>query len=147
MKLKLASAFLCTALMYCGGGGSGGSGVDGSAAVGDLSTAEATDLCEYVITLQPARSVTCTIDGTSTTIDFGTAAAEVDAEVADCVTAFSDAVDCTATVDQAESCAEANADQLDGLTDAEICAIAAGDTEPPAQPASGAVFDTATCDF
>lgn len=147
MKLKLASAFLCTALMYCGGGDSGGSGVDGGAAVGDLSAAEATDLCEYIIELQPARTVTCTIDGQTTTVEFGTPAAEVNAEVADCAEALGAAVDCTGTVGQAEACAEDNADQIDGLSDDELCSIVAGDTEPPATPASCAVFDTATCDF
>lgn len=146
MKLKLASAFLCTALMYCGGGGSGGSGVDDGAAVGELSAAEAADLCEYLITLQPVRTVTCDVDGQTVTVELGTPAAEVAAEVDSCVEDLTAATSCTATVGQAEACAEGNADQIADLSDAEICDIVAGGPEP-APIAACAVFDTATCDF
>lgn len=147
MNIKwLASAFLCTGLMYCGGGGSGGSGVDGSAAVGDLSTAEAEDLCDYLASLQNPRTVTCTVDGQTTTIELGIADDELADAIDECVDELSAIPDCTATVDQAESCAEGSSGQLDDLSDDEICAIFSGETPPPEQPASCDALDVASCD-
>ncbi len=145
MKTKLASAFMCTALMYCGGGRSNKSGVDGSAAVGTLSATEADDLCEYLLTVPEVRTVTCDIDGQMITINLGTDPAELDEEIADCAADFAATPDCDGTVSEAESCAEANADQIDGLSDDEICDIAVGG-EQPALPAACQVFLSPTCE-
>lgn len=141
MKLKLASAFLCTALMYCGGGGSGGSGVDGDVEVGSLSTTEAEDLCDYFVTLVPVRTVTCTVDGQTITLNFGTPAAEVAAEVAECVADLAAIPTCNATVGEAEACAEGNANQIDDFSDDEICALVASGEEPPPIAACAALDD------
>jgi hypothetical protein len=93
--MRLLTSFLFVAslsLVACGG--DGGTGLDSNKALGTLTTAELTDLCEYVVDQYPSEPVDC--DGT-----------EVEPPtVQECVDdPFPE--DCTATVGQAEACAEA----------------------------------------
>lgn len=142
MKLRLLAAFLCTGLMYCGGGSGGGggvgnSGLDSSKTLGSLDEGEAMDLCEYFFgLLNPPRVIDC--DGTEVT--FGIDDEELADAVADCTADVSEADSCQATVGQAESCFE---DQTE-LSDDEICELFLGGTEPEL-PASCAPIMDPTC--
>lgn len=85
------------ALLLCACGGSDGSGVDGGKALISLSAGEQMDLCEYIVASGPSEPVDC---GDGVTAEPTT--------VSECVADFSDfTADCTATVAQAEACAEA----------------------------------------
>lgn len=125
----IGSAFVCSALAFAcggGGGGGGGSGVDQNKLIVDVSSAEATDMCEFIVSNAPAfHDVTCS-DGTMGTAGFETPADE-DAAVADCVDTFTGAAtqvpNCTATVGEVEDCFVA----LFTQTDAELCT---GDDPP-----------------
>jgi hypothetical protein len=91
------------------GGGSDGSGVDGSKTLVSLSASEQQDLCEYVVAAQGGEGHVedC---GNGTTFETGT--------VAECVADFGDfTAGCTATVSDAEGCADALSDpcNLDSL--------------------------------
>ncbi len=130
--------------MYCGGG-SGGSGVNGSAELGTLSSADTESLCDYLVTLEEVRTVTCMVDGQTITITFGTPDAEVDAEVDECVAELATIPSCNATVDEAEACAEGNANQIEDLSDDEICDIVAGGEAPPPVAACEA-FEDPSCE-
>jgi len=107
----IGSAVLCTSLAIACGGGSGGSGVDGSLELADLGAGEAADLCDYIVdVLGPERTVDC---GGGVMLTVG------GEDAAECVDDFNTfPATCTATVDNAESCAEA----LGALSDAELCA-------------------------
>jgi hypothetical protein len=113
----IGSAFLCSAMAFaCGGGGSGGSGVDGDVVLLDITAGEAGDVCDYIVNLGgPEREIDC---GDGTTVTVGNDPSEVAGDIADC-TADLQAVpdDCDATVGELESCFEAFAD----ASDAELC--------------------------
>ena len=121
----IASAFLCLAVAC--GGGSGGSGVDGSLELADLDPDEVSDVCAYIIAeLGPTREIDCG-GGQTLTIEAQSQA--------DCEDEYDTLpATCTATVSNAEGCAEA----LAGLSDEELC----GDT---AIPAACAPFFSISC--
>jgi len=111
MKAILLMAALLAA---CGGDGDGnpdGSGVDGTKLMGDLTSSELGDVCEYLTTVLPERTISCA-EGPFTVGEGG---------YDECVDDYSDNAtenpDCTLTVSQAEACIEA----LAALTDAEWC--------------------------
>ncbi len=114
----LASAFLGTTLLYCGGGsgGVGGSGVGSNKRVVELNASELLELCEYFSSIkeQPEREIDC---GNGSTTTVGINPEDVQAEVDDCVADAPTNASCPLTVGQAEGCIEA----LEGRTDAELC--------------------------
>ena len=107
----IASACVCASLAIGCGGGSGGSGVDGTIELVELDAGEAADLCDYIVdVLGPERTVDCG-DGVMITVG--------GEDAAECVDDFDTfPATCTATVDNAEACAEA----LGALSDAQLCA-------------------------
>ncbi|MEO8699853.1 MAG: hypothetical protein ABI867_07405 [Kofleriaceae bacterium] len=112
MIKTLVFAMTVTVLAFACGGGEGGGGVDEDKTIGSLTADEVADVCDFVADVFPARTVTC--DGQSQTI--GTTAAE-------CISDFQES-ECTATVGDAEDCAEA----LGDLSDDELCNL----SDPPA---------------
>jgi len=122
----IASACVCASLAIGCGGGSGGSGVDGTLELVELEADEVSDLCGYVIDqLGPTREIACP-DGTLTIEAQTQAECEADFDTLP--------LTCTATVSNAEACAEA----IGGLSDDELCS---GD----ALPAACAPLFSASC--
>jgi hypothetical protein len=82
----------------CGGGGGGSSGVSGSKQLGQLDMSEWQTLCEYIVEVEGGEGkVTECGDGVTVTTT----------TVAECVADAPTFMGCTATVANAEACAEA----------------------------------------
>jgi hypothetical protein len=111
MKSILFGSLVTVFAFACGGGGSGGSGVDGGKRLVDLSDSEITELCEFAFAADPEREITCS-DGTVTVGQ---------ASVAECVQEANEsaaaAPNCPVTVSQYEACISALGDQ----SDADLC--------------------------
>jgi len=88
--------WLSVAVFAISCGGSSGSGVSSSKLLVDLSVSEEDDLCNYIVDVEDApRTVTCS-DGSTVTLE----------ESTDCdFSGFT--TSCTATVGDAEDCAQA----------------------------------------
>lgn len=113
----IGSAFLCSAMAFaCGGGGSGGSGVDDDVALLDITADEAGDVCDYIINLAgPEREIDC---GDGTTVTVGNTPQEAEEDIADCTADIQQVPSgCEATVGDLEACFEAFAD----ASDEELC--------------------------
>jgi hypothetical protein len=94
MRLFIGAVFTASlSLFACGGGG--GSGLDSDKRLSELTEAELLDLCEYIIDEGPSEPVECD-DGVTYTPQTAAECAE---------DAFPES--CTATVANAEACAEA----------------------------------------
>ena len=121
---------MTTLLAACGGDDDapGGSGVDRNKQMGDLTSAELGDVCEYLTSVLPERTISCP-EGPFTVGEGG---------YDECVDDYSDNgtenPDCTLTVSQAEACIEA----LAQFTDAEWCNL-------ESFPAACAATFDATC--
>jgi hypothetical protein len=130
LRLVLVS-FVVFALAACGSSNTG-SGVTGSKKLTELNSSERDNLCSYVVNVEGGvRSKTC--DGILITTQ---SAAVCTASL----TAVSSS--CTATVDNAETCAEAVSDDLCKVLSSSDCLLVfscAG-----AQARTSAVFSTAT---
>lgn len=100
---KLLFAFLFTA---CGGGG--GSGVSGGTLLVELADGELAALCEYSVSLDEPRTITCD-NGDMIEVESGTQA-ECIADIKESQMEFPN---CDATVDDFEACVEALADRSD----------------------------------
>lgn len=124
MSKKIAMAvLLCIGgIAACGGGdGGGGSGISESKTLISLSDAEVMTLCAFTTEADgPARTVNCPDDLTITV------GADTPAECATDIKALRGRTGCTATVGDAEDCANDIAD----LTDQQLC------SGPPASCAS-----------
>jgi hypothetical protein len=95
--------FLSLVLMACGGG----SGVDDSKKLSDLSADESKDLCEELADSFPEKTVDC--DGQMITIGY---------DKADCAgTIEPPPASCTATAGDVRDCADA----LSALSDEQVC--------------------------
>ena len=106
---------LFVALAACGGSDSSSSGVDMSKKLTELSASERTQLCEYMVEAEGGvgASKMCG-DGITVTVK----------SAADCTTGLSAfSTSCTATVDNAESCAEAAGDDLCALISSSSCSF------------------------
>lgn len=113
--LRLVPFVVFAALVACSdSGSSSGSGVDGTKKLTALSATERQQVCEYMVQAEGGpQSKTC---GNGITVSVKTAA--------DCTTglaAFS--ASCTATVDNAEACAEAAGDDLCNLLNSQACSF------------------------
>ncbi len=109
--MRFMTGLVCvTALALAACGGGGGSGLDGNKALGSLTSAELMELCEYVAEAGPQETVDC---GDGVTVGPTTAA-----ECA--MDPFP--TDCTATVDDAEACADAIGDDPCNAFESEACA-------------------------
>jgi 1,6-anhydro-N-acetylmuramate kinase len=113
-KWIVVSVFVCAG--WATACGSDGSGVSGDKTLVSLSDAELTKLCEYTVKQDgPERTIDCG-GGLRVTVGGKT--------VAECVTDLQDNLDqfpsCSATVADAEACAEDFAD----FTDEELCSSA-----------------------
>ncbi len=106
----LSALFFASSLTLVACGGGGGSGLDSSKTLGSLSSAELTDLCEFVVDTYPSEAVDC---GDGQMFEPGT--------VAEC-TEDPFPSDCAATVGQAEACVEALAADVCADTLPEACA-------------------------
>lgn len=109
--LRLVSMSLAIAALAGCGGSDSGSGVTGTKKLTELDASERDKLCAYVISVEgSARSQMCgPITITSQTS-------------AECTSAFAAAdASCTATVDNAEGCAEATSDDLCKLLSSSDC--------------------------
>jgi hypothetical protein len=106
----IASAALAVGLAACGGGGDddpetvdasvsidAGSGISGDRQIGSLTPAEQQAFCEYMIATEGGPGSVHECDGLTLTAS----------TVENCVADFVNLGDCTATVAQAEACAEA----------------------------------------
>jgi hypothetical protein len=113
-------ACLVVAAFGCGGG-SGGSGIEGSKVISSLSDSELEAVCNDARAEFPTRTITC--EGVMVTIGI---------EAEDCTTNdFLVKEGCTATVDQVLDCAAA----FDAQTDAQFC-----ESESPPAGCSAAVI-------
>jgi hypothetical protein len=113
--LRLVSVFVVGALVACSdSGSSSGSGVEPTKKLIELSATERTQLCEYMVEAEGGmHSKTC---GDGITISVKSAA--------DCATGLSTFKStCTATVDNAEACAEAAGDDLCNLISSPTCSF------------------------
>jgi hypothetical protein len=112
--LRLVSVSLMVlALVACGGGSSSGSGVSSSKKLTELSSSERDALCGYVVSAEGSvRTQVC--DGfTITTLSATT-----------CTTGLTTvSASCTATVDNAETCAEAASDDLCKVLSSSDCLL------------------------
>lgn len=96
------------------GSGSGTSGVDSTKKVTELSSSEREDLCEYMTEAQGGVHSKDCGDGITLTV-------ETTAECVANIGAFT--TSCTATVDDAEACAEAAGDDLCNLLSSPACSF------------------------
>ena len=113
--LRLIPFVLLGALVACGGDSSSGSGVDSSKKLVELDATQRQQLCEYMVEAEggAAASKMCG-DGITVTVKSAT----------DCVTGLSGlSASCSATVDSAETCAEAAGDDLCNLIKSSSCAF------------------------
>jgi hypothetical protein len=111
----IAGLALSFSLAACGG--SDGSGVDGSKQLGQLSGDERTDLCEFVIDAQGGAGSMHMCGEFTLTVQ----------TVAECADDLALLTGCTATVAQAEDCAEV--EPCDSLTSSACAAVFACQSE------------------
>ena len=111
--LRLAPLFL--SLLACTSSSSSGSGVDGMKKLVELNTTERQQVCTYMVQAEGGehKSKTCG-DGLTITVK----------SASDCASSFSSfKATCTATVDNAESCAEEAGADLCNLVSAPSCSF------------------------
>lgn len=108
---RLVSLIVIGSLAACG---SSGSGVDTSKKLTALSADERQQLCEYMVEVEGGvHSKTCG-DGITLTVRNAT----------ECATGFASfSASCTATVENAEACAEAAGDDLCNLLTSPACSF------------------------
>jgi hypothetical protein len=113
--LRLVPFVMCVALAACSDSSSGsGSGVETTKKLTELSTSERQQLCDYMV--EAEGGVHSKMCGDGITISVKSAS--------ECTTAFSGfSASCTATVDNAEACAEAAGDDLCNLLSSQSCAF------------------------
>ena len=111
--LRLSAFLLIASIVACSdSGSSSGSGVEPTKKLTTLDANERQQLCEYMVEAEGGvHSKTC---GDGLTISVKSAA-----DCANSLTAFN--ASCTATVDNAESCAEAAGDDLCNLVSSPSC--------------------------
>lgn len=128
LKHSLIAVFASSLLVACGGGDGGGSGVDGSTILTDLSDAEIIEICEYsegLIDDTHLDEVSCYIEGVFAAQQGGDCQAVADEcigmimpEPSDCSDAANESLpECAAmvTVGEMENCLRAQASQLNGV--------------------------------
>src|SRR5262249_5874770 len=113
--LRLAPFILLTSIVACSdSGSSSGSGVDSTKKLTALSTSERQKLCDYMVEAEGGvhskmcgNGLTITVKGAS-----------------ECTTNFAAlSATCTATVDNAETCAEAGGEDLCNLVTSPACSF------------------------
>lgn len=115
LRLALVPVLLMTSVFACtDSGSSSGSGVDSTKKLTELSTTERQQVCDYMVQAEGGvHSKTC---GDGITINVKSAA--------DCTTSLAGfKSSCTATVDNAEACAEAAGDDLCNLLSSPACSF------------------------
>jgi hypothetical protein len=102
------------ALAACGGSDSGSSGVDGSKKLTALDASERDQLCQYMFDAEGGAHSKMCGDGITITVK----------SAAECATSLGGfSASCTATVENAEACAEAAGDDLCNLLSSQSCSF------------------------
>jgi len=111
--LRLAPFVLV--LAACGGGDAASSGVDSSKKLTELNATERQQLCEYMVEVEGGANTSKMCgDGVTITVKSAT----------DCTSTFSQfEASCTATVANAEACADAAGEDLCNLVGSSSCAF------------------------
>jgi hypothetical protein len=113
--LRLSAFVLFASLAACGGdSGSGTSGVETTKKLNELSSSERQQLCEYMEDAQGGVHSKMCGDGVTITTQ----------SAAECATDLGGvSTSCTATVENAEACAEAAGDDLCNLLSSPACSF------------------------